>query len=324
MTQQYKPELTIVIPIYNEAGGLLDFNNQLIQTLSKLELSYEVIYVNDGSTDDTIRVMSDLKHNQKIKMVSLSKNFGKENALTAGISLSKGKAILTMDGDGQHPVELISGFVKAWREQERIVIGIRKDNSGIGILARVRSAIFHTVFNLLTGQKLIPGSTDYRLIDESIKKEFLKLTETDRITRGLIDWLGFQPKYLYFVPNRRNQGESSYDTSKLLKLAVSSFTSLSPKPLYIFGWIGITITIFSLILGISVLVEQLLLNDPLSWNFTGTAMLGILVLFMVGIILMSQGILSLYISSIHNQTKNRPLYVIDYRHTTGFNLDSTD
>jgi dolichol-phosphate mannosyltransferase len=145
----------------------------------------------------------------------------------------------------------------------------------------------------------------------------MNLQETNRITRGLIDWLGFEPNYIHFKAKTRLAGRASYSSRKLINLATNSFVSLSPKPLYLFGYLGILITLGAFLLGISVFIEQLILNDPLHWKFTGTAMLGILILFLVGIVLMSQGILSLYISHIHSQSKARPLYVVDYDKSVG-------
>jgi dolichol-phosphate mannosyltransferase len=141
--------------------------------------------------------------------------------------------------------------------------------------------------------------------------------ETDRITRGLIDWLGFRREFIEFEANARADDSTSYSRAKLMRLAANSFVSLTPTPLYVFGCVGVVITAGALVLGGSVFIEQLLLGDPWHWKFTGTAMLSILLLFLIGIVLMSQGILSLYISHVHNQSKQRPLYIIDYEGSAG-------
>ena len=225
-----------------------------------------------------------------------------------------------IDGDGQHPVELIPDFMAAWQGGSPVVIGLRTGHSGASWPKRFGSKLFHVTFNHLTGQELTSGATDYRLIDISVQQAFLSLKESDRITRGLIDWLGFQRAYIKFKAKSRDSGSPSYNTPKLMRLAVNSFTSLSPKPLYLFGCLGIIITMAAFLLGLAVFIEQLLLNDPLHWKFTGTAMLGILLMFLIGIVLMSQGILSLYISHIHSQSKQRPLYVIDYDKSVGIKV----
>jgi glycosyltransferase involved in cell wall biosynthesis len=309
--------VSVVVPVYNEAASLLAFNTSLLTVLDQLECPVEVIYVNDGSHDKTAALVKSLCTDKRIKLLSLSRNFGKELALTAGIAQATGAAIITLDGDGQHPVELIPDFIEAWQDGAQIVVGLRS-NSGDGKSSPgLGSRLFHRMFNALSSQKIIAGSTDYRLISRSVQKAFLQLTETDRITRGLIDWLGFEPSYIPFTSKPRQHGAPSYSHGKLFGLAIDSLVSLSPVPLYLFGGLGIFLTLFALLLGLAVFVEQILLSDPWQWQFTGTAQLSILILFFVGLILMSQGMLSLYVSHIHNQSKQRPLYVIDYANSAG-------
>lgn len=162
----------------------------------------------------------------------------------------------------------------------------------------------------------MPYSTDFRLIDKNVRTEFIKMQETNRINRGLIDWLGYSRDYVYFEPNLRHGGVAKYSFAKLIKLASDSFVSLTPVPLYIFGFIGILITPLALLLGLFIIFEQYILGDPLLLDFTGTAMLGVLIIFLVGMVLMSQGIIGLYLSHIQAQSANRPLFVIDYSKST--------
>ena len=307
-------KLSVVVPVYNEAAGLPAFHKSLLATLAGLSYDWEVIYCDDGSTDKTAELVGNWHQaDKRVKLVRLSRNFGKESALAAGIAAAGGDAIVTIDGDGQHPVELLPQFLAAWQDGAQVVVGVRDSING----GRPGSRLFYTLFNQLTSQKLVPGSTDYRLIDKVVRQAFLELKETDRITRGLIDWLGFRRAFVHFDVKPRHSGAGSYDRAKRWQLATHSFVSLTPKPLYIFGWLGVFITVCALLLGSAVFIEQLLLGDPWHWRFTGTAMLGILTLFLVGIILMSQGILSLYISHMHTQSKQRPLYVIDYQASAG-------
>jgi len=311
--------LSVVVPILNEGSGLAQFHKSLVDIVRQcIGDSYEILYCDDGSTDDTSKLIKEFHaSNPRVKLIKLSRNFGKENALSAGIAEAGGQAVLMLDGDGQHPVGLIPKFIDAWRSGAQVVIGVRTGNDEEGWFKRLGSRLFYRVFNRLTTQKLLPGSTDFRLIDASVQQAFLALKETDRITRGLIDWLGFRREFIYFKANARRQDSVSYSRRKLMKLAANSFTSLTPTPLYVFGFLGVAITLVALVLGTSVFVEQLLLGDPWHWKFTGTAMLSILLLFLIGIVLMSQGILSLYISHLHNQSKQRPLYIIDYDGSAG-------
>lgn len=311
--------LSVVVPLYNESSGLEAFHKSLVGVLEDLpNKTWEIIYVDDGSSDGTAELVTNWhKTSPKVKLVSLSRNFGKENALTAGINEAGGAAIIMIDGDGQHPVELLPQFIESWRSGSKVVVGIRQKSKHQSLIKRVASKSFYKFFNRLARQKLVPYSTDFRLIDRSVRQAFLSLKETDRLTRGLIDWLGFETNYIEFSPKARGRGLPGYRYNALFKLATNSVISFSPLPLYIFGVLGVFITFGALVLGFLVVIEQLLLNDPWHWKFTGTAMLGILILFLVGIVLMSQGILSLYISHIHNQSKRRPLYIIDYEKSAG-------
>ncbi|HEV7454683.1 MAG TPA: glycosyltransferase family 2 protein, partial [Candidatus Saccharimonadales bacterium] len=269
------------------------------------------------SHDDTAKLVKDWhRHDDRIKLLKLSRNFGKENTLSAGLAAARGQAILTIDGDGQHPAELIPQFVADWRDGAQVVVGVRSNRQG-SRSSKLGSRFFYRIFNKLTGQRMLPGSTDYRLIDRAVQQAFLQLGESGRMTRALIDWLGFERTYIRFEAAPRGTGNVAYSLSKLVSLAANSFVSHSPKPLYLFGYLGVFITLASFTLGVTVFVEQLLLGDPLHWKFTGTAMLAILILFLIGIVLLSQGMLSLYVSHIHHQSKRRPLYIIDYAHSAG-------
>ncbi len=319
MTVGAKSLLSIIIPVYNEADGLKHFHRSLKNVLKKEDLSKncEIIYCEDGSTDTSKQVLDEIaRADDTVKIIAFSRNFGKENALTAGIIQATGEAIITLDGDEQHPVELIPEFFDAWRDGARVVIGVRK-NAHANWFKRVESRLFYKFFNGLSDQKLMPGSTDFRLIDRSVKDAFILLGESNRITRGLIDWLGFERSYITFESKDRHAGSPNYNHGKLIQLAMNSLVSLSPRPLYALGYLGVAITGAMSILGAFIIVEQIILGDPLHLRFTGTAMLGILMLFFIGIVLVSQGIIAIYISHIHTETKRRPLYIIDYGSSKG-------
>lgn len=311
--------ISFVIPVYNEADGLRGFHAALVKVVSKACGShYEIMYCDDGSTDDTARILRQFHTKDKrVKVIKFSRNFGKENALFAGITHASGQAIITLDGDGQHPVQLIPDFIAAWQKGAQVVVGVRTSNSKEGFIKHVGSLFFYKIFNALTGQKLTPGSSDFRLIDRSVGQAFLRLRETERLTRGLIDWLGFERHTLAFTANARQTDKPGYTFRKLVTLATNGFVSMTPRPLYLFGYVGVIITIGAFILGGAVLLEQILLGDPWQWRFTGTAMLGIVILFLVGIVLMAQGMLALYVAHIHSQTKQRPLFVVDYSGSAG-------
>lgn len=306
--------LSVVVPAYNESEGIEEFHNHILMPHLKkaTKSSYEVIYVNDGSRDDTLaKLQAIASHDTNVRVINLSKNFGKEIAVTAGISIAQGEATMMIDADGQYPPDRINDFLAAWQAGAQVVVGIRQSNLNEGFVKKWGSKLFYRLFNSLSGAKLVPRSTDFRLIDSVVREEFLKCSERQRITRGIIDWLGFRREYITFDAPARIAGEASYSTRQLVKLAINSFVSLTLKPLLALSWLGVLITLLSLVAGIVIFIEQFLLRDPLQLNFTGSALLDIFITFLVGLILISEGVLAIYLSHIYEQSQGRPLFVVD-------------
>lgn len=305
------PVLSVVIPVYNESGSLGDLYTSLLAVLRRLQLSYEIIFVDDGSTDDSAAYIGRwCDESSCVRLLRLTRNFGKEIATTAGIHLAGGQAVLTLDADGQHPVERIPEFVQAWQHGAKVVAGVRRSNMREGVVKRYGSKLFYTLFNRFAGAHLVPGTTDFRLIDRTVQEDFKRITERNRITRGLIDWLGYPAVYIEFDALPRSAGRPTYSFAKLMKLAVDSVVSLSISPLYLTAYIGAFVLPVSLLLGLGMTVNALL-RDPLRLHATGGAYLTVFILFLIGILLVSQGIIGLYLSHIHTETQNRPLYVPD-------------
>ena len=315
-----KPEITlsIVVPVYNEAAGLQSFHESLAEVLEKTAPdSYEIIYCDDGSTDDSNEIIHKLAaENTHVRLLKLSRNFGKEVATTAGIHEAKGAAIMTIDADGQHPVELIPEFIARWQAGNKVVVGLRTSNHKEGFVKRFGSKLFYKILNRFTGLKIDPRATDFRLIDSSVQAEFSRMTERNRITRGLIDWLGYERSYIKFKANPRAAGEAGYSFKKLFKLAVDSIISLSVSPLYIVAYIGGIVLPVSVLVGLFMVLDAIV-GDPFNLNSTGTAYIVVLLLFLVGVLLVSQGIIGLYLSHIHTETQNRPLYIVDEDRSIG-------
>ncbi len=310
-------KLSVVIPAYNEQESFPKFYPLLLRSVNQaVGDSYEIIIVNDGSTDSTLDILKNIsKSNKKLRIINFSRNFGKEIATTAGIFHARGEAILMIDADGQHPPELIKKFIELWQAGSQVVIGVRLSNEKEGFIKKWGSIFFYKLFNTSGSTAMIPGATDYRLIDKEVQSEFIKFSERYRITRGLIDWMGFERTTIPFSANQRLGGKASYKITKLVRLALDSFVSSSVAPLFIVGYVGTFITVVTFIVGLFLFIEQILLDDPLRLRVTGTAMLSLLILFLVGIILISQGLISLYISHVHAQTQNRPLFIIDKRNS---------
>ncbi|MBO4855151.1 glycosyltransferase family 2 protein [Candidatus Saccharibacteria bacterium] len=315
-------KISFVIPVYNEEKGFMKFyEDLLLPELKKIKYDYELILVNDGSKDKSLEIIQDVAEKDKhVKVLCFSRNFGKEVALTAGIREASGDAVMTMDADGQQPPKLIHEFIQKWEDGGEIVIGVRGKFEKHGFIAKTGSKLFYKILNGMGVKDTVPGSTDFRLIDRCVADEYNKLTEHGRITRGLMDWMGFKKVYIDYIYGNRLAGKPSYNFKKLFQLAIDSFVSLSTTPLVIFGWIGSFITLASLILGIFVLIEEFAMGDPMQLKWTGTTCLSIFITFLIGLVLTSQAITALYISHIHAEAQGRPLYIIDRKNSR--NLDA--
>jgi len=303
--------LSIVTPLYNEEDNVHLFFDKIHQTLKKLPYQAEIIFVDDGSHDSTANKVASLDTDKTpCKLVRFSRNFGKEAAVSAGLEHATGDAAIIIDSDLQHPIEKIPSFVKKWEKGADVVIGVRKSHGHSSRLKRWGSETFYKLINRVSETEITPHATDYRLVDREVIDHFNSMTEHNRITRGLIDWLGFDREYIHFHANERQHGEASYTYKKLIGLAVSTFISHSFFPLRLAGYLGVFIMIFSGILGVFVLIEDIILNDPWHLEISGVAMLALVILFLVGIILSCLGLFGLYIASIHDEVSNRPVYVV--------------
>jgi polyisoprenyl-phosphate glycosyltransferase len=312
MNASDKQLISIIAPVFNEREVLPMFDAALRETLGQLpEYNYEIIYIDDGSLDGSLTLLQDLcDQHTDTQLLRLSRNFGKEVATTAGVHAAHGDAIITIDADGQHPVEMLAEFISKWREGSPVVVGVRTANQREGIVKRLGSKLFYLCFNKLSGVKLVPGSTDYRLIDKKVQRDFMQMTERNRITRGLIDWLGYERTFVHFKAHPRLLGKASYSFKKLSNLAIDSIISLSTAPLYATAYVGMVILPLSMLLGLFMVVN-FLVGDPAHLHATGGAYVMVLLLFLISILMVSQGISGLYLSHIHAETQNRPLFIID-------------
>lgn len=299
--------ISIIIPMYNEEANVRPLYRELCAALERFRrYNFEVIFVDDGSSDNSAHEAKDLARNdRRLRVVELSRNFGKEPAMTAGLHAAKGDAALIMDADLQMPPRLIGKFIKKWEEGSEVVVGVfaKRNTSPVHVLG---SRTFYRVMQLIAHTEVTPHATDYRLLDRKVIREFNRLTEHNRITRGLIDWLGFKRSFVHFEQEERHSGKPSYSLSKLVGLAVSSFTAYSLVPLKLAGYLGIFILALSIPLGAFMAFERIVNH----WPIHGTAFLAIMLVCLVGIVLACLGLISLYIAHIHAEVTNRPLYIV--------------
>ncbi|MDR1151610.1 MAG: glycosyltransferase family 2 protein [Bifidobacteriaceae bacterium] len=315
--------LSLVSPVYNEAESLPGFHRGLVDALTRLGapgegFDYEIVYVDDGSVDGSARVVAGLGEGDgRVRLVALTRNYGKEAALAAGIRAARGAATLVLDSDGQHPPEMIGQFVAAWRAGANVVVGVRAANPSAGIAKRMASGAFYRLSRILAGDRLIPESTDFCLIDAAAREAFLRYPESGRMTRAIVQSLGFTRAEVVFTADPRIGGTASYSRAKLMGLARDSITSSSSTPLRFPAVIGAVLAVIALVTGTAVLIQQVILGDPWGWDFTGTAMLGLLITFLTGLILLSMGVLGMYMAAVQREVLRRPLYLVDEARSIG-------
>jgi glycosyltransferase involved in cell wall biosynthesis len=304
--------ISIIVPCHDEAENIEPLFVELKKVLGSVASArFELIFVDDGSSDDTVAALRSLQIREpRVRIIELVRNFSKEIAITAGLNVCRGQAAICLDADLQHPPALIPELIAKWGEGAEVVIGVRRTGKGhTGVVKRLAGGLFYRLMNAVSDVEIVPHATDYRLIDRAVIDEFNRFTERNRITRGLIDWLGFRRAYVEFTPAKRRAGESTYGYIKLVHLAVNSIVSMSLFPLKAAGYFGVVIVLVSGPLGFFIFVEKYILQDPWHLNITGTAILGVILMFLVGIILISLGLMALYVASIHTEVMNRPLYV---------------
>lgn len=304
--------VSIIIPLHNEAGNIEWHHKKIKKVLDSTSVSYEVIYIDDGSTDESLDIIKGIaRKDPSTRYTSFSRNFGKESAITAGLKRAEGNAALILDADGQHPIEMIDEFLTKWYEGYDIVVGTRESNQGEGMIKSFGSKLFYFSLRILGGShEAIPASTDFRLIDRKVIDQYNLLTERNRISRNLMDWLGFKRAIVPFNAHARHTGKASYSYSKLVKLALDAAIKHSTRPLKLIGLLGILISFIAFLLMLFLFTEQYLLHDPMHLAISGTAILATFLGFLVGIVLTCQGLLALYLETVYYETQNRPLYII--------------
>jgi len=299
--------ISIIIPMKNEVEGLPVLFAKLLPELERCGNPFEIIAVNDGSTDQTLAHLLELQKSiPNLRIVDLSRNFGKEAALTAGMAAARGDAAIPLDADLQDPVDLIQPMLAKWRQGYEMVIAARDDRSQDTFLKRQFSENFYRIFNLFSDTRLVPNAGDFRLFDRKIINAFLSLPERTRFNKGLFSWLGFRSCIITHTRAERAAGKSKWNYKKLFKFAVDGITSFSAAPLKIFSYVGFLTATCALLYGIYVIMDTLLHGNAVP----GYPSLIALILFFGGLNMIGIGIMGEYVSRIFIETKQRPLYVI--------------
>jgi glycosyltransferase involved in cell wall biosynthesis len=301
-------KLSIVIPAYNEENNIAHLVAELNKALSATGYEYEYIFVNDGSKDNTLRELKvQAEAHPNVYYIELSKNFGKDYALKAGIDMAKGDAVITMDADLQHPPHLLPQMLKYWEEGYDIIYTYREDaNPHASTLQKFGSKQFYKFINAISDITLENGISDFRLLDQKVVAELKQINEYEIFFRGMVKWVGFLQMGIPYTPAARHTGEASYSFFKLVKLAVGSIMAFSVRPLYIATGLGLFFSVSALLYIPYILISYFWGYDALS----GWASLIATVAFFGGLQLLVLGIIGSYLGKIFLQTKHRPNYII--------------
>jgi len=303
-------KITIVIPVFREQENIPVLFDRLVSVTSSIpRYRWEYIFVNDGSPDNSLEVLRNIAaKNPSVKVLDLSRNFGKEIALTAGVhEIGDAEAVICIDADLQHPPELIPNLVNEWERGAEVVVTIRKTSENEPLLRKIGSRIFYWLINKFCNFEMVPKTTDFRLYDKKVASAFRHATERERMFRGIMDWMGFRRAYIEFHADERLSGDVGYSYAKLWKLAINSITSFSLWPLRLTGYLGILITLLSGLLLAWMFGCYLVTSQ---WVYTPLAMVVVANTLLIGIVLMSIGLVALYIGTIHTEVVNRPLYLV--------------
>ena len=300
-------ELSIVIPLYNEEKNIAYLFERLTAVLNKITSSYEIVCVNDGSKDNTLEcLLQQHRYSRAIKVVNLSRNFGKEIALTAGIDYASGAAVIPIDADLQDPPELIAELVAKWREGYDVVYATRRTRHGETWLKRFTADAFYKTIGKMSRVHIPRNTGDFRLLDRKVVEALKQLPERTRFMKGLFAWVGFKQTSILFERQPRFQGKTTWNYWKLWNLALDGIASFSLIPLKVWSYLGLSVSFVSLLYASFLIIRTLIFGI----DVPGYASLMVTILFLGGIQLITLGIIGEYLGRVYEEVKGRPLYVV--------------
>lgn len=307
MTGNSAPVLSIVVPTYNEAQNVEPFYARMKQVLDQLGEPYEIICVNDGSADNTLEKLLELrKQDPNVKVIDFSRNFGKEIALTAGIDFSSGQVVIPIDADLQHPPELIPELVAKWREGYDVVYAKRLERYNENWFKRWAARLFYRLAERIMSIKMPKDAGDFRLMSRPVVEALKELRERNRFMKGLFVWVGFPSTAVYYRCEKRYAGKTKWNYWKLWNFALEGITSFSFVPLQFATYFGFTVAFFAFAYALFIAIRTLVFGREVP----GYASLITVILFLGGVQLIGIGVLGEYIGRIYNEVKRRPLYVV--------------
>jgi len=309
-------ELPILIPMFNEEANIDYLFERLLTVLDGMGTSYEIVCINDGSRDNTLTELVAHHHrNPVIKVIDLSRNFGKEVALTAGIDYARGQAVIPIDADLQDPPELIGELVSKWREGYDVVYATRRSRQGESWLKKLTANVFYRVIDQISRVPIPRDTGDFRLIDRRVVESLKLMPERTRFMKGLFAWVGYRQTSIYYDRPQCYKGKTTWNYWKLRNFAIDGITSFSLAPLKVWSYVGLTISLLAFIYASFLVLRTLILGI----DVPGYASLMVAMLFLGGMQLVTLGVLGEYIGRIYEEVKGRPLYLV--RNCYGFDSD---
>ncbi len=303
------PCVDLVIPVYNEADGLLAFHQQLRQTIDSLPNRFQIYYINDGSTDATADLLSLLQEqDSRVAVIELSRNFGHQAALTAGLDLANSDYVITLDGDGQHPPALICEMLEMAKVGYEVVLTQRMEDPSLSRFKRLTSSAFYTLINRIGDTQIVPGTADFRLMAQPVVQSLRQMREYHRFLRGMTAWMGYRTVILPYKPPQRLGGESKYTLAKMLRLSMNAVFSFSLIPLYLGVSLGFLMLIGAVLEVIYVL--GLWLTGNRADLAPGWSSLMFMLMLVGGIVMVLLGFIGIYVGYIFQEVKRRPIYLI--------------
>jgi glycosyltransferase involved in cell wall biosynthesis len=302
--------LSLVIPMHNESAGLEALFQRLDAALGGLGVGLEIVCVDDGSRDDTFdRLRARATHDPRLRLVALTRNFGKEAALTAGIEAATGQLVVPLDADLQDPPELIGEFITLWEQGYDVVYGVRANRDSDSAAKRLSARLFYRLFNLLSDYPIPPSTGDFRLMDRAVVDALRQLPERNRFMKGLFAWVGFRQVGVPYVRPARTAGETSFGYFGLFRFALDGLTAFTTLPLKVWTGVGV-IAAFLAIVFAAVIVGQVLIGGR---EVPGYASLMVVILFGFALQLIALGVLGEYIGRMYQEVKGRPVYMVRER-----------
>lgn len=299
--------ISIVVPAFNEEEVLREFHRRITVVLDSLLYNTEIIYVNDGSSDNTLGVMLELKEKDlRVLIIDLSRNFGKEIALTAGLDHANGDGVVVIDADLQDPPELIHELIRHWEEGYDVVYAKRISREGESLLKKATAILFYRFIQRVCNINIPEGTGDFRLLSRRAVDALKELREQHRFMKGLFTWIGYPQKAVLYRRDARFAGKTKWNYWRLWNFAIEGITSFTIGPMKIAVYIGLSTSLLAFIYAVFILLKALVYGDPVR----GYPSLMVVILFLGGIQLLSIGIMGEYLGRIFNETKRRPLYFI--------------